>query len=148
MKTTIVLAALLAGAFGGSVFAAETTASDASKTSVMPYTAAANTATAATPMLHTTIPGERRMSRFVGASVYSAAGEKVGDVDDLLVDATGKVTGVVVGVGGFLGVGEKSVALGWNAVTVATDAAGKPRLVIDVTKDALEKAPAFESAAG
>ncbi len=148
MNKTILLAATFATALAGSAFAAETTQSDAAKTAPAPTTATMPTTVATAPLLHVATPGERQASRLVGATVYSSAGEKVGDVNDLLVDATGKVSGVVVGVGGFLGVGEKSVALSWDAVTVGAEPNGKPRLSAAVTKDTLLKAPAFEPAKG
>lgn len=148
MIKTILLATTFACALAGSVFAAETAPADATKATPATTTATMPTTVAAAPLFHVATPGERQASRLVGATVYSSAGEKVGDVNDLLVDAAGKVSGVVVGVGGFLGVGEKSVALSWNAVTVGAEPNGKPRLSAAVTKDMLQKAPAFEPAKG
>ena len=53
-------------------------------------------------------------SSFLGESVYTGTGDKaqnIGDVNDIVIDAKGQVKSIVVGVGGFLGIGEKSVAL-------------------------------------
>jgi sporulation protein YlmC with PRC-barrel domain len=56
-------------------------------------------------------PDLMRGSRFIGLDVYGADNQKIGDVDELLVDRQGKVHGVVVAVGGFLGIGQKNVAI-------------------------------------
>jgi sporulation protein YlmC with PRC-barrel domain len=56
-------------------------------------------------------PDLMRGSRFIGLDVYGADNQKIGDVDELLVDRQGKVHGLVVGVGGFLGIGQKNVAI-------------------------------------
>ncbi|HMI15857.1 MAG TPA: PRC-barrel domain-containing protein, partial [Bradyrhizobium sp.] len=50
--------------------------------------------------------GNWRASKVVGLSVYNDKNESVGSINDLLTDKNGKVTAVVIGVGGFLGVGE------------------------------------------
>jgi hypothetical protein len=51
--------------------------------------------------------GQWLASQFIGQPVTNNAGERVGDVNDLLFDKSGQVSTVVIGVGGFLGVGEK-----------------------------------------
>lgn len=50
-----------------------------------------------------------RASKLVGVNVYNAANEKIGDISEVLLDSTGKVAGVIIGVGGFLGMGEHDV---------------------------------------
>lgn len=145
MKKTIVLAALLATSIGSAALAAEATPAT---TPAMPAPSATMPAQPAAPLstvvvIEHALPGAHLGSKIIGADVYSTAGEKVGDVNDLILDGTGKITGVVVGVGGFLGVGEKNVALAWDAVTVGPDEKGKPRLTARVTKDTLDKAAPF-----
>jgi sporulation protein YlmC with PRC-barrel domain len=61
-------------------------------------------------------PDLMRGSRFIGLDVYGADNQKVGDVDEVLVDRQGKVHGFVVGVGGFLGIGQKNVAIPFDQV--------------------------------
>jgi sporulation protein YlmC with PRC-barrel domain len=61
-------------------------------------------------------PGQWRASKLVGVDVYGQNNEKIGDVNDVLMDANGNAQAVVIGVGGFLGIGEKDVALPFNAV--------------------------------
>jgi sporulation protein YlmC with PRC-barrel domain len=82
------------------------------------------------------------ISDYYNQSVYDTKDNKVGDVNDLLVDKDGKVSAVIIGVGGFLGAGEKNVAVPFNALKL-TDKNGKRYLVMDTTKEALEKAPGY-----
>ena len=91
----------------------------------------------------TSLPsGALPISDYYNQSVYDTKDNKVGDVNDLLVDKDGKVSAVIIGVGGFLGAGEKNVAVPFNALKL-TDKNGKRYLVMDTTKEALEKAPGY-----
>lgn len=63
--------------------------------------------------------------------------------EDVLVDKSGKITGLVIGVGGFLGAGEKDVIVPFTAVKTAKKN-DKWRLTLDETKDALKGAPGFK----
>ena len=56
-----------------------------------------------------------RASRLIGIDVYGADNNKIGDINEVLVDRQGNADAVVVGVGGFLGIGEKNVALPFSA---------------------------------
>src|SRR6266576_3962720 len=55
--------------------------------------------------------GEWRASKLVGLNVYNPANEKIGDINEVILDKSGKVAKVVLGVGGFLGMGEHDVAV-------------------------------------
>ncbi len=125
-------------------------------------------------------PDQFRASDFIGERVYGANDESIGEINDVLMDAKGQVAGVIIGVGGFLGIGEKDVALPMSALqfrneppaTAATtgrdtattgttgtagtappagastaaaqDDDGVPnRIVVSMTKDQLQQAPAF-----
>ena len=57
---------------------------------------------------------EWRTSRLVGLNVYNEANEKIGDVDEVILDRSGKVTNVILGVGGFVGMGEHYVAVAFD----------------------------------
>ena len=63
---------------------------------------------------------------FLGADVQNASGERVGDINDLVFDRTGRISTVVLGVGGFLGMGEKNVGVPFSALTY-TSARRRPR---------------------
>ena len=53
--------------------------------------------------------GEWRASKLVGLDVYNNQNEKIGDINEILITPSGNVAGVVLGVGGFLGMGEHDV---------------------------------------
>jgi sporulation protein YlmC with PRC-barrel domain len=82
------------------------------------------------------------ISDYYNQSVYDAKDNKIGDINDLLLDKEGKVGAVILGVGGFLGAGEKNVAVPFNALKL-TDKNGKRYLVMDTTKEALNSAPGY-----
>jgi sporulation protein YlmC with PRC-barrel domain len=75
--------------------------------------------------------------------VYDPQNNKIGEVMDVLVAKDGQVQAAIVGVGGFLGAGEKDVAVSFNAIkqTMKND---KVYLTMDTSKDALKKAPGFK----
>jgi sporulation protein YlmC with PRC-barrel domain len=58
--------------------------------------------------------GEWRASKLIGVNVYNDANEKIGDINDVILDKAGKVENVVLGVGGFLGMGEHYVAVAYD----------------------------------
>ena len=91
----------------------------------------------------TSLPsGALPISDYYNQSVYDNQDNKVGDVNDLLVDKDGKIGAAIVGVGGFLGAGEKNVAVPFNALKL-TEKNGKRYLVMDTTKEALNSAPGY-----
>jgi len=57
------------------------------------------------------LKGKWRVSKLMGLDVYNEANEKLGDVNELILDKDGKVSAVVIGVGGFLGMGEHDIAV-------------------------------------
>jgi sporulation protein YlmC with PRC-barrel domain len=82
-------------------------------------------------------------TRLIGAKVTNKSGEVIGDIEDLIFAAgTNELQGVIMGVGGFLGVGEKKIGVQMSALTM-TLKDGKRVPVIDVTKDVLAAVPAF-----
>ena len=58
--------------------------------------------------------GQWRASKLVGVDVYNEANEKIGDINDVILDKSGKVANVIIGVGGFLGMGEHDVAVAFD----------------------------------
>jgi len=107
-------------------------------------------------------------SRFKGTNVLGPDDAKVGDVNDMLFDKSGKIIGMIVGVGGFLGIGEKSVAIDMGAFQVVPASTGSSagstgssagaggaagagdndptnvKLKVSWTKDQLKAAPDFQ----
>jgi sporulation protein YlmC with PRC-barrel domain len=82
------------------------------------------------------------ISDYYNQSVYDAKDNKIGDINDLLVEKDGKISAAIIGVGGFLGAGEKNVAIPFTALKL-TEKNGKRYLVMDTTKEALNKAPGY-----
>src|SRR5947209_4422763 len=97
-------------------------------------------------------------SKFKGTNVLGPDDAKVGDVSDMLFDKNGKIMGLIVGVGGFLGIGEKNVAIAMDAFQIvpadtgttgsASSAASdrdptNVKLKVTWTKDQLKNAPDF-----
>jgi sporulation protein YlmC with PRC-barrel domain len=76
-------------------------------------------------------------------NVYDPSDHKIGEIMDVLVSPDGKATALIVGVGGFLGAGEKDVAVPFSAVK-HTMKDKKIYLTMDTTKDALKSAPGFK----
>jgi hypothetical protein len=76
-------------------------------------------------------------------SVYDRSNSKIGDISDVLVGPNGQIDAAIIGVGGFLGAGEKQVAVSFSSIkrTMKDD---KTYLTLDTTKDALKKAPGFK----
>lgn len=70
--------------------------------------ATVTTAPAAGKMM---LKGNWRASKLMGLDVYNEANEKLGDVNELILDKDGKINAVVIGVGGFLGMGEHDIAV-------------------------------------
>jgi hypothetical protein len=94
-------------------------------------------------------------SRFKGTDVLGPDNAHIGDVSDLLFDKNGRVAGVIVGVGGFLGIGEKYVALDLSAFQVVpadvnsttaskSDDPSNIKMRVSLTKDQLQQAPDFQ----
>jgi sporulation protein YlmC with PRC-barrel domain len=76
-------------------------------------------------------------------NVYDPSDNKIGEIMDVLVSPEGRATALIVGVGGFLGAGEKDVAVPFSAVK-HTMKDKKIYLTMDTTKDALKAAPGFK----
>ncbi|MEW6124517.1 MAG: PRC-barrel domain-containing protein [Pseudomonadota bacterium] len=82
-------------------------------------------------------------TNLIGTSVRGASDENLGEVNDVLMDRNGNVVGAVIGVGGFLGVGEKDVAVPFNSLELVRNSDGE-KLVLRKTKDELKAAPEFK----
>ena len=83
------------------------------------------------------------VSNYYKQDVYDKGQNTVGKIDDVLIDKSGKITALMVGVGGFLGVGEKDVALPFAAVH-SEKKNNKWYLTVDETKDSLKNAPGYK----
>jgi sporulation protein YlmC with PRC-barrel domain len=84
------------------------------------------------------------VTNYYKQSIYDQSNNKVGDVNDVLVDRQGKVTALIVGVGGVMGAGGKDVAVPFDAVRLATQDNNTWRLVMNTSSDALKQAPGYK----
>lgn len=96
----------------------------------------------ATAFITTQGPDEWRAANYIGKPVVNASGEKIGDVNDLIFDKTGKISTVIVGVGGFLGLGEKKVGMGYETLT-SSEQDGQRVIMVPLTKEVLMAAPDY-----
>jgi sporulation protein YlmC with PRC-barrel domain len=94
-----------------------------------------------------------RVSELKGVNVETPTGEKLGDIEQIAIDTNGRVNYAVVSVGGFLGIGERRVAIPWDALKFTRDPDkgdkgiknDKPAVTLATTKAQLEKAPEFKT---
>jgi sporulation protein YlmC with PRC-barrel domain len=81
---------------------------------------------------------------FKGIAVVDASGESIGTISDFMLDKSSKIDAVIVDVGGFLGLGSKPVAVGFDLADYATDKNGINYLFLKATKAQLEALPAYD----
>jgi sporulation protein YlmC with PRC-barrel domain len=83
---------------------------------------------------------------YIGQSVYNGNNESIGKVTDLIMQKQGGIVAAVVGVGGFLGIGQKNVAVPISSVTVAQNSQdGTVKLTTSESLDTLKAAPEFKT---
>ena len=68
-----------------------------------------------------------RASKLIGLNVYNDQNEKLGDISEILLDKSGKVEGVVIGVGGFLGMGEHDIKVDMGKLKFVDEPVARPR---------------------
>jgi len=139
MKKLILAAAVSLGALAGAPAMAQTPAPTPPAARTPPATAPApmvrretNPAITSSGML---------ASKIIGTKVKNNAGESVGTIDDLVIRPNDQVVMAVVSVGGFLGIGDRKVAVPWSDLSVSTS---DRSIVYDVTKQQLEQKPEFK----
>lgn len=98
-----------------------------------------------------------RGSQLIGLDVYNNNNENIGDINDVILGKDGRIELIVVGVGGWLGMGQHDVALRWEQVNFSdqprkgdsanAEAGEKPdHAMVNMTKDQLKAMPAFKYA--
>ena len=95
-------------------------------------------------------PSQWLGSKLMGTDVIGPNNEKIGDVSDVLIDKSGKVDALVVGVGGFLGIGTKDVALPMTVFEIVPAGSGanntsSDQLRLSMTKDQLQQHAEFKT---
>jgi len=87
-------------------------------------------------------------TKIIGQPVYDgtdANSDNVGKINDLVVNGDGSIAAVVIGVGGFLGIGEKQVAVDFSALQLLVASDNTKRFVVTTSKDELTNAPDFKT---
>jgi sporulation protein YlmC with PRC-barrel domain len=94
--------------------------------------------------LMTSVPASAKtVTDWYKQDIYDPSNTNIGKIDDVLLSDGGQVNALMVGVGGFLGAGEKDVAVPFSAVKKVTKD-NKTYLTMNTTKDALKSAPGFK----
>jgi sporulation protein YlmC with PRC-barrel domain len=158
MFTSVAASAIFATAsiFAPVAFAQSTQPADNSA----PATKMAPAAPATTPAAATTnsaqagsylteqSPDQVSANTYIGQSVYNGNNESIGKVTDLIMQKQGGIVATVIGVGGFLGIGQKNVAVPISNVTVAQNTQdGTVKLTTSETAETLKAAPEFKTLA-
>jgi sporulation protein YlmC with PRC-barrel domain len=99
MKSFLAVVLLCTAVIGDAAFAQSTQPSDR----------AAPAATAQPSDAMVALKGNWRASKLMGLNVYNEANEKLGDINELIVDKSGRIDAAVIGIGGFLGMGEHDI---------------------------------------
>ena len=94
--------------------------------------------------LLTSVPNSSRtVTDWYKQNVYDPNNNKIGEIMDVLIEPSGQINAAIVGVGGFLGAGEKDVAVNFSSIKPSTKD-NKTYLTMDTTKDELKNAPGFK----
>jgi sporulation protein YlmC with PRC-barrel domain len=86
---------------------------------------------------------ELRTSQLVGSKVYNNANENIGSIEDIILKPDGSMDEVVLSVGGFLGMGDKYVAVPFSDLKITRDGSSL-KIVTLATKDSLKALPAYQ----
>lgn len=110
--------------------------------------------TVETPAVPLVQPAERGINadgwlatEVLGMNIHNSTADDadtIGEVNDFVLDQNGSVAAVIVGVGGFLGIGQKNVAINWEELQLVVDADGNQRLVANMTREQIENAADFD----
>jgi sporulation protein YlmC with PRC-barrel domain len=93
------------------------------------------------PMWYSHQADEMRASKLIGTKVVNTANETIGDINEIVLGKDGKIAAVIVGVGGFLGMGEREVAMNFSSIRMSRDSDNNLVLTVNANKDALKNAP-------
>lgn len=86
---------------------------------------------------------EFRTSKLVGSKVYNEANENIGSIEDIILKSDGAMDEVVLSVGGFLGIGDKYVAVPFSSLKIERDGSNI-RITTNGTKDSLKALPDYK----
>jgi sporulation protein YlmC with PRC-barrel domain len=152
MLKKLMITTAVTGLMIGSAMAEGTSTSPPSPAATLAPAAKSSSMTApvgssSAQFINTQKPDQYLASKFKGTNVIGSDDKKIGDVSDILFDKDGKIEAYVVGVGGFLGIGSKDVALAPSAFHIVPGDKSKnesDKLRLSMTKDQLKQAANFE----
>jgi hypothetical protein len=96
------------------------------------------------PATGAALTNEWRASRLIGTTMTNMFDESVGKVEDVVIDGDGKVVAVLVRVGGFLGLGETSVAIGLDHLVISQLEADQLEVRTSLSRKAIEQAASLD----
>ncbi len=150
MVTRFIVGALAAIALTGSALAQTTNAPTANQPGAAPAGQAAQPgirgvdASTVKMTFYTVDAADMLSSNLIGLDVHNLRNEEVGEIEDLIIDNGKTLKGVVIGVGGFLGLGERNVAVQPSSIVITRDGSGDMKAVVNTTKEELKNAPEFK----
>ena len=92
----------------------------------------------------TAVLEQQDVKSVLGRQVRSITGEDMGRVVNVVVDRSGQVRAAIIDFGGFLGIGNRKIAVDWNALHFATTATKDDRITLDLTRDQVKAAPEYK----
>jgi hypothetical protein len=90
-----------------------------------------------------TVIGSRQADGILGRQVRSKTDESIGRIVDVIVDHTGRTRAAVIDYGGFLGIGNRKIAVDWDALNFSPDLEGRDVVTLDLTRDQIKAAPLY-----
>jgi sporulation protein YlmC with PRC-barrel domain len=140
MKRTLIAAAVLAGLSAPTAALAQSTVSPSNEPAVpMNTVPETKQSDSLAPALN--VSRDWRASKLIGTKVTNMQDQSIGTIDDVVLDNDGKVVSVLVSIGGFLGLGEKRVAVAFKELIISRAEDGDPRAKVTLSKQALETTP-------
>jgi sporulation protein YlmC with PRC-barrel domain len=88
-------------------------------------------------------PADMRMSKLVGSDIRNLQNENVGEIEDIIFDKSKNMRAVIVSIGGFLGMGERYVAVDPSSIVITRNEDGDVEAVLNTTREDLREAPQF-----
>lgn len=99
--------------------------------------------TEASPFLVKQESSDLLVANLIGQQVVNADNESIGEITDLITDKDGKIVAVLIGAGGFLGIGEKDVAIRYEDIKVTRDENNDLTVMTPLSKDMIAAAPDY-----
>lgn len=98
-----------------------------------------------TPPAQVQAPGTIDVQKLIGRNVVNAQNETISEIESVIIGADGKIHQVILGVGGFLGIGARDVAVRYESLQVSRDDPNNMKVNLNVTKDTLQSAPEYKA---